>query len=244
MKQRLLPFFDERRARVEMIVLHATAFEAKKALQIYEKERVSCHYFIESSGEIWRVVREDKRAWHAGVGRWREFDDDINSRSIGIELASSTLGQQEFMPRQKESLIRLLKDILQRYDMRQVNIVGHSDIAPCRKADPGKDFFWKELAEKGIGLWPNLADAAKLSSNDPEKLLKTIGYDTADVKAAAYAFCRRFLPEKIMPVDDIEALIADPGLADDALLQDDGFLQVLKATAYKYLRESNTPCKI
>lgn len=244
MKFEPLPFFDERRAGVEMIVLHATAFEAEEALRLYADKKVSCHYFIGGDGEIYRLVDENKRAWHAGAGRWREFSGDINSRSIGIELANKTLGQNYFSKEQKDALSGLLKDILRRYEIKQVNIVGHSDIAPARKADPGKGFFWQELANEGIGLWPDLRDADKMAEKTLPDLLAMIGYDTVNIRAAAYAFCRRFLAGKVTTVEDVWALDANPGEADDALLQDEEFERVLRATAYKYLSESNTPCRI
>ena len=244
MKQKLLPFFVECCANVEMIVLHSTAFEIDEALRLYEAREVSCHYFIGSGGDVWRLVEESKRAWHAGKGQWRAITGDINSCSIGIELANSTLGQTDFGSVQKEALKKLLKDILHRYRIKPENIVGHSDMAPSRKADPGKAFFWKELAAEGIGLWPDLNDAVGWEENDPAELLGIIGYDTRDLGAAALAFCRRFLPEKVPEVSDVWALDANPGRADDALFEDEKFWRVLRAAAHKYRSESSTPCRI
>ena len=231
MKQRLLPFFDERRARVEMIVLHATAFEAKKALQIYEKERVSCHYFIGGDGEIYRLVDENKRAWHAGAGRWREFSGDINSRSIGIELANKTLGQNYFSKEQKDALSGLLKDILRRYEIKQVNIVGHSDIAPLRKADPGLAFPWEKLAQHGIGRWYNSHRSSEIKSRDAVSLLKGLGYDTRDEEtaiASAYAFRRHYLPEEVKVDPDMQHLLDNVYPKNDkSLLTGTEFISVL-----------------
>ena len=138
----------------------------------------------------------------------------------------------------------LLKRLIQKYHIKPENIVGHSDIAPSRKPDPGKAFFWKELATQGIGLWYNLNDASKMKENKPEKLLEIIGYDTIDVRAALFSFCRHFVPEVIPAVKSITHLIENPVDCSLDLTKNEKVLKALKAVAYAYLSASKTPCKM
>ena len=100
------------------------------------------------------------------------------------------------------------------------------------------------MAKEGVGFWYNLSDAKKINDFSVEELLEIIGYDTKDICASAYAFCRRFLPDKVTEVKEVTELINNVGRANDELLADEKFLQVLKAVAYKYCSESKTPCKI
>ena len=248
MRRKLLPFWDERKEKVKMVVLHSVAMPVSEAIECFTKFKVSSHYIIAEDGEIWQLVAEGHRAWHAGVAKWRDVEKDINSCSIGIELCSKDLGQSGFSKEQKISLVRLMKKLIKKYKIRPENIVGHSDIAPMRKADPGKAFFWKELAEEGIGLWPNLKNADKIEETDTKKLLDMIGYDTCDIKGAVYAFCRRFWSEKVEKYDNlwqVEQMIAKAlDKVDDNILKDKKFEKILKATAYAYLMASKTPCKM
>lgn len=244
MRRKLLPFWDERKAKVCMAVVHSVALPAEEAIKCFCDNRVSSHYLIAEDGEIWQLVGENHRAWHAGLSKWRGVCEDINSCSIGIELCSKDLGQTPFTKKQQKALEELLRRLIKKYGIKNENIVGHSDIAPMRKADPGKAFFWKELAEKGMGFWPEKKDAAKIKEAQVEELLQAIGYDTTDVKAAAYAFCRRFLPQKVKFEKDVWQAQKILGQADEKLLDDEDFVTTLKATAYKYLRASKTPCKI
>ena len=243
MRRKLLPFYDERACKTDMVVIHAVAYSPEPAIQTFVDNKVSSHYVIGRDGEIWQLAGEKHRAWHAGKSFWRG-KDDINSHSIGIELCTPTLGQAAFSKEQKYALTELLKRLIKKYHIKPENIVGHSDIAPTRKPDPGKAFFWKELAKQGIGLWYNLKDADKIKENDPEKLLQIIGYNTDDLKAAMVAFCRRFVPEKVPTVKDINTLIESPVDRSLDLTKDDKVLKILKAVAYKYLTASSTPCKI
>lgn len=243
MKRRLLSSFDERHAKIDMVVLHAVAFEPQEAIETFRKFNVSSHYLIGEDGVVWQLVGEKHRAWHAGKSKWQGLDD-INSRSIGIELCSPTLGQKPFSAAQKEALTGLLRKLAKKYNITKGNIVGHSDIAPQRKADPGKAFFWKELAEHGFGLWYNPKDALRSEETDVAALLAQIGYDTADENLAAHAFCRRFLPEKLDEILDINAVEDSLAKAGKNLAADTEFLSALRAVAYAYAKESKTPCKI
>ncbi|WP_298726947.1 N-acetylmuramoyl-L-alanine amidase [uncultured Ferrovibrio sp.] len=153
------PNFDERNCRrpVDMVVLHYTGMPtAEAALKRLTDpaSKVSAHYCIDEDGSIHRLVPEDKRAWHAGVSFWRGVRE-VNARSIGIELVNPghEFGYREFPKVQIDALLTLLEDIASRYDIMPGNYVGHSDIAPQRKEDPGELFPWYRLAVAGFGRW-------------------------------------------------------------------------------------------
>jgi N-acetylmuramoyl-L-alanine amidase len=243
MRRKLIPLYDTRRAKVDMIVLHSVGLPAEDAIKSFAQLRVSSHYVVAEDGEIWQMVGEKHRAWHAGVASWQKRED-INSRSIGIEFCSPSLGQTEFTAAQLEAAEILLNRLIHKYHVAPQNIVGHSDVSPTRKPDPGKAFFWRALAAKGLGLWYRPEDADKMPDCTVIDLLEQIGYDVTDVGAAAYAFCRHFLPEKVATVLPVERLVDDIGHADESLLCDKEFVRVLRAVAYAYRRESKTPCKI
>ena len=154
------PNFDPRPdgAVIDMLVLHYTGMaEAAAALERLcdAAAKVSCHYFIGEDGEIYRLVVEEYRAWHAGVSFWRGATD-CNARSIGIELQNPghEFGYRNFTEAQMQSLERLALDILSRHPIPPGNVLGHSDIAPARKMDPGERFDWQRLAARNIGIWP------------------------------------------------------------------------------------------
>lgn len=176
-----------------MLVIHSMAHNAAEGIARLDELELSSHYIIDFDGTIWQCVSEDKRAWHAGVSSWRGLDD-LNSRSIGIEVCHHTLGQSAFNKRQIKSLILLCREIIDRWHIAPDMVVGHSDIAPTRKPDPGKAFPWQELAANNIGIWYGSRFAEE---NDISKMLSFIGYDVSNLEAAAYAFCRRFLPNKV-----------------------------------------------
>lgn len=153
------PNFDERSGRrpVDMIVLHYTGMKTAAAAleRLADPEsKVSAHYMIDEDGTIYRLVPEDKRAWHAGVSFWRGVRD-VNARSIGIELVNPghEFGYREFPTPQIDALIVLLKDIATRHEVMPGNYVAHSDIAPSRKEDPGELFPWHRLHAAGFGRW-------------------------------------------------------------------------------------------
>lgn len=157
---------NERRGVInpDILVLHYTGMPSgDQALNwlCIEESQVSCHYLIHEDGRIVQMVAENKRAWHAGVSSW-QGSDDINSRSIGIEIVNRghEHGLPEFPDVQIDAVITLCKDILQRQNISSRNVVGHSDIAPGRKQDPGEKFPWGRLFENGIG---HLVDAGSIS---------------------------------------------------------------------------------
>ena len=197
------PNQDERSLPISMVVLHYTGMKdaASAIARLADPEsRVSCHYLIAEDGQIVRMVPEARRAWHAGRSWWRGVTD-INSASIGIEIVNPghELGYLPFPDEQIDALIPLLSSIKERYGITRGNIVGHSDIAPQRKQDPGELFPWGRLAKLRLALPrpaknlmdPRWTDAGFLLA------LERFGYDVTDKLAAVVAFQRRFRPELI-----------------------------------------------
>ena len=154
--------FNERQHPLDMLVLHYTGMKdgpTALARMLDSKEpRVSAHYMVEEDGRVFQLVDESMRAWQAGRSWWRG-DEDLNSRSIGIEIVNGghDFGLPPFPDVQIEAVIALCQGILGRWAIPPERIVAHSDIAPDRKEDPGERFPWKRLAEAGIGLWPQHA---------------------------------------------------------------------------------------
>lgn len=204
------PNFDDRALPVSMIVLHYTGMETAQAAidRLRDPEaKVSAHYLIAEDGQVLRMVPEDKRAWHAGKSCWRGIED-VNSASIGIEIVNPghEFGYRPFFEEQIDALIPLVAGITERHGITRGNVVGHSDIAPTRKQDPGELFPWNRLAKVRLALPrptkklldPMWADAGFLVA------LERFGYDVRDKLAAVVAFQRRFRPELIDGVIDGE----------------------------------------
>ncbi len=215
------PNFNDRKHPIDMLVLHYTGMQTgQDALDRMRDAaaQVSAHYMIWEDGRIVQLVGEDKRAWHAGVSSW-QGDEDLNSRSIGIEIVNGGHdwplpdGQLPPFPEaQIEALIELCSGILERWDIPQSRIVGHSDIAPVRKADPGEHFPWRTLAKAGIGLWPEGGATAEDPSGTDDgaawgnvrDMLNEIGYATSRseqceevIEACVTAFQRRWLQDQV-----------------------------------------------
>jgi N-acetylmuramoyl-L-alanine amidase len=197
------PNFNDRQAPISMIVLHYTGMadaDAALARLCDPDAKVSAHYLVDEDGVVTRLVPEEKRAWHAGRSHWRGVTD-INSASIGIEIVNPghEFGYREFPDAQIEALIPLVADIKDRHGITRGNIVGHSDIAPARKRDPGEFFPWGRLARLRLALprpTRNLLDP-EWSEAGFLLALERFGYDLADRFAAIVAFQRRFRPELI-----------------------------------------------
>ena len=151
------PNFNERKAPPDMVVLHYTgmrsSWEALERLRDPDA-RVSSHYCVDEDGSVYRLVAEERRAWHAGVAFWRG-ETDINTVSIGIEIVNPghEFGYRDFPSAQIDAVIGLLDEVRGRWDIPDHRILGHSDVAPARKADPGERFPWKTLASHDHGLW-------------------------------------------------------------------------------------------
>jgi N-acetylmuramoyl-L-alanine amidase len=230
------PNFDVRKHKVDMLVLHYTGMESGQAALDHMRNpeaKVSSHYMVWEDGRIDHLVAESRRAWHAGVSRW-QGDEDLNSRSIGIEIVNGGHdfplpdGRLPAYPEaQIQALIALCQTILSNHEIPASRVVAHSDIAPARKQDPGEHFPWQRLAEAGIGLWPDEGgapdqdlDGQHLSSGDTnasvrwmQESLLGIGYDievtgTFDplTEAVVRAFQRRWLPDRVGGMADVATL--------------------------------------
>ena len=142
---------------IQYIIIHYTGMQsARVSLNRLKdlKSKVSCHYFITRQGEILRMVEDNKVAWHAGKSRWRN-KQNLNNQSIGIELQNKghNLGYEKFSKIQIKSLVDILRKLKRKYNIKKKNILGHSDIAPLRKKDPGEKFPWELLSKKGLSIW-------------------------------------------------------------------------------------------
>ena len=233
MRTHMLPYFNERPAKISALVLHCSAHDTKDMIAVLEKEELSAHYVVGLNGDITQLVPEEKRAWHAGISSWREFDN-LNHNSIGIEISTMSMGQEPYSERQIQSLIELCQGIIERYHIPAKNVVGHSDIAPTRKPDPGVAFPWQSLAENGIGLWYDLNDAASEKETNTETLLQKIGYNTENPAAAMCAFCRHFIPQEVAINPDIHDLLQHPYPENFSLPEK--YLPILKACSVIYER--------
>lgn len=202
-RERLSPNYDERTEAISMVVLHYTEMESAKAAEerLCDPEaKVSAHYLISEAGEVVQLVPEDKRAWHAGVSYWRGHTD-INGISIGIELdhPGHALGYRDFGAPQIEALVPLLNRIVKQYDIARANVVGHSDVAPPRKIDPGELFPWNRMAEYGLAIPRPKIEIGDPFDNDGAfyLALERYGYDITDGHKAVEAFQRRWRPERV-----------------------------------------------
>jgi N-acetylmuramoyl-L-alanine amidase len=197
------PNFDERSLPVSMLVLHYTGMEdAGSAIdrQRDSASKVSAHYLVDEEGRVLRLVDEDKRAWHAGRAYWRGLTD-VNGASIGVEIVNPghEFGYRPFPEAQMDALIPLVADLVDRHGIKPAYVVGHSDVAPARKQDPGELFDWARLAKLGLAMprpTRNLIDPL-WTDGGFLLALERYGYDVRQARAAVTAFQRRFRPELV-----------------------------------------------
>lgn len=217
------PNFGERRGEPRLIVIHYTGMESAgdaRARLMDPEWQVSAHYMIGESGDVERLVEERHRAWHAGEGSWGGARD-VNSISIGIELVNS--GQEPFAMPQMKSLDSLLGDIRRRIGARPEDVIGHSDLAPDRKRDPGRKFDWRRLALQGHSVWLDIPAGGALaegavaagSEGDFRSDLERIGYGLRDSRGAELptrvlleAFRQRFRPAAFEGLDASDMWLA------------------------------------
>ena len=207
------PNHGERKLPISMVVIHYTGMETGAAAldRLCDPvAEVSAHYLVEEDGRFFQLVEEEHRAWHAGVGYWRGVTD-VNSASIGIELVNpgEEFGYRPFPQAQIDTLMALLADITARHGISSHNLVGHADIAPGRKVDPGEYFPWPLLAEAGLAL--PTPPVASPSEGDFFEACSAIGYaHPSDLKRGAgilhgstaeadivKAFRMRFTPQDV-----------------------------------------------
>ncbi len=213
-RERPSPNRDARPAgrSVDILLLHYTGMRSAAAALdrlCDPAAKVGAHYLIEEDGAAWRLVPEELRAWHAGVASWAGASD-INARSIGIELVNPghEFGYRPFPEAQMAALERLAAGILTRHPIPPRRVLGHSDVAPARKEDPGERFDWARLARAGIGLWPDTAppfvDGASPDLRALQADLARFGYGVPrsgaldhETRAVVAAFQRHFRPERV-----------------------------------------------
>ncbi len=205
------PNFDDRPVGgpIDILLLHYTGMKTgDEAIQRLRDPaaRVSSHYVIDEDGSILRLVPEEKRAWHAGVSCWTGARE-INARSIGIEIVNPghEWGYRPFPDLQMRSVTALCQQIVARHAIPARRVIGHSDVAPLRKQDPGELFDWKGLAAQGVGLWPEPRPVI-WSDDDFLAALQAYGYDVEGPAgsspettrhAAVLAFQRHFAPSRL-----------------------------------------------
>lgn len=199
------PNFGERRGGVSpsLVVIHYTAIscDEARARLCDPSAEVSAHWLISETGAVEALVDERHRAWHAGAGAWAGLED-INSHSIGIELANS--GNQPFAEPQMAALETLLAAILARWSIAPHRVIGHSDMAPQRKSDPGRHFDWRRLARQGLSVWPDLGDPTVPLATS----LTRFGYPDAPADIRLAAFRLRFRPWASGPEDATDRALA------------------------------------
>ena len=220
MRERASPNHDARSPDepVDILVLHYTGMQSAQAAidRLCDPEaRVSSHYVVEEDGTVWRLVPEDRRAWHAGISHWRGHET-LNGRAIGIEIVNPghEWGYRPFPAVQMAAVADLASGILSRHPIPARNVVGHSDIAPDRKEDPGEFFDWPWLAGQGVGLWPDFPPAPGAGSVDLGQLradLAGFGYPVPPVAAGEAAFAtllrafqRHWRPDAVTGIADAE----------------------------------------
>lgn len=217
------PNHDDRRgAPVDLLILHYTGMTdpaAALARLTDPAAKVAAHYLVDEDGAVRRLVDESRRAWHAGVAHW-DGVDDVNAHSIGIEIQNPghEFGYRPFPAPQIDAVIALCREVLARHPIPPHRVLGHSDVAPTRKCDPGELFPWAELAAAGVGLWPDFT--AAIAPTPPAERLPTlqrrlagIGYriaadgrDTPDSRAVITAFQRHFRPARLDGLADGETV--------------------------------------
>ena len=199
---------------IDMVILHYTGMQTATAAldrMCDAAADVSAHYMVDEDGTVYRLVPEDRRAWHAGVSYWQGATN-INDRSIGIEIVNPghEFGYRPFPEAQMTAVEQLLSDIVSRRGIARARIVGHSDIAPSRKQDPGELFDWQRLAAAGLAIWPDTA-GDPVRPEDTASALEQIGYDPkVPLSDAVTAFQRRFVQHAVSGEADLRtrAMIA------------------------------------
>jgi len=212
---------------IKIIVIHYTGMQSEResiVRLLNPKSKVSSHYLINRNGKVYRLVQDNRIAWHAGKSCWIKYKN-LNNNSIGIELVNKghQLGYTNFSKKQVSSLIKICKILIRKYKIKKRNIVGHSDIAPLRKNDPGEKFPWQKLASNRIGIWyrckpimlRKYRNVKILDKKDKIKFIKNlnkIGYCFSTKKKSflmkiVKAFQRHYRQELINGYPDKECLI-------------------------------------
>ncbi|CAN5547753.1 N-acetylmuramoyl-L-alanine amidase [soil metagenome] len=200
--ERPSPNFNDRNGQpIQFLIIHCTAMAtAEDAIQRLcdPAAKVSAHYVVDEQGTVYRLVAEENRAWHAGVSYW-DGTSDLNTSSIGIEIANP--GDAPYPQAQMDAVIALSNAIVNRHKIRSFYVVGHSDIAPNRKQDPGEQFDWQSLSTSNLGVWPvptqsDYTASATWTEKEVKRALVKVGYrPTLDQVTLLTAFQRHFQPD-------------------------------------------------
>ena len=218
--------------KIKFLIIHYTGMQSMRASikrLLSTKHKVSCHYLISRAGKIFQMVQDNKVAWHAGKSKWGQVEN-LNNNSIGIELVNKghKFGYQKFSGRQINALIKLCIILKKKYKIKNQCILGHSDIAPLRKSDPGEKFPWFQLKKKSIGIWYSLNRKSFVSKKSSAKNLRKIFFKNLHKIGYRYfnkdkfsktdkliikSFQRRFRQEKVNGKIDLECLKISDNLA-------------------------------
>ena len=221
------PNFDlikRRKRQIKYLIFHYTGMRSDKSAinkLINSNSKVSCHYYITEKGKLIKIVPDLYSAWHAGKSSWRN-DKQLNKNSIGIEISNPGHDHKykSYKKKQIESLVILSTDLINKFRINKKNILGHSDIAPLRKKDPGEKFPWKALAKKKIGIWHNLTiekckkarNVKYINKKDFFSELKIFGYNIAfsnvyEMRKIVKNFQRHYRPEIVNGIIDKECFL-------------------------------------
>jgi N-acetylmuramoyl-L-alanine amidase len=192
---------------VDILLLHYTGMPSGEMALSRLRDpaaKVSAHYVVEEDGRVFHLVPEDRRAWHAGISSWLG-EGNINQRSIGIEIVNPghEFGYRAFPAMQMKAVLDLSLGIIARHAIPAARVIGHSDVAPQRKEDPGELFDWQGLAKAGVGVWPS-PKPVQWSDNAFFAALQRYGYDISDRAAVTRAFCRHFRQSRVSDAPDAE----------------------------------------
>tara|TARA_Y100001958_G_C21084174_1_gene439479 strand:- start:116 stop:838 length:723 start_codon:yes stop_codon:yes gene_type:complete len=203
---------------IKFVIIHYTGMQSEiESIRRLKnsKSKVSCHYLINKKGDVFQMVKEKNVAWHAGKSKWGKFNN-LNKFSVGIELVNrgQKFGYENFSNLQIQSLVKICKLLKKKYRIKEENFLGHSDIAPLRKVDPGEKFPWRKLSKLDIGKWYNLKKLnLRINRNKQKKLffknIFKIGYRYFSLtkrskkdKKVITVFQQKYLPQKVSGIID------------------------------------------
>ena len=196
---------------IKFVIIHYTGMQSEiESINRLKNpnSQVSCHYFINRRGDVVQMVEDRKIAWHAGKSKWKKFKN-LNFYSIGVELVNKghQFGYQNFSDKQIKSLIKLCKNLKKKYAIKKENFLGHSDVAPLRKNDPGEKFPWKKLSDNNLGIWFKISKIpfkSDMKNSEFFRNLHKLGYRYFDInkrcakdKKVIRSFQQHFVPNNV-----------------------------------------------
>ena len=224
--------FRKRIGQIKYVIIHCSTRTPKDIVDLLDELGLSAHYIIGRDGLVIENVDPKNVAFHAGQSSWKNsLEYSLNECSIGIELEAPNMGQDknDYTDIQIKKLCELLEYLTNLYGIDKKDILGHSDVAPTRKPDPGFCFPWKYLYDNGFGVW--YENNSLYDSNDEKELFNIIGYDTSDLCATRYAFCRHFFTKEVEAFKDIKYLVDNPYPFDFKPNDFNGYMTTLKSVA-------------